>query len=188
MKLFNLPSCTVHCIVRRRNGRCMKSQTIKIVDLFIFSARQFDHWISCQNNCKRLEFDLNLLTIRIYCNSCWPCYDSTDYLYSIWSQDSFVKITKHTSQIRRQMSLGTYLEYEKSILGWFGQPGQYCEKKSLGRLQSYEIKSPPRTILWFRILGIFSVENIKWLCVFMFQTWDNSQLLRRVLWISAEQG
>ena len=27
--------------------------------------------------------------------------------------------------------------------------------------QSYEIKSPPWTILWFRILGIFSVENIK---------------------------
>ena len=53
-------------------------------------------------------------------------------------------------------------------------------------LQSYVIKSAPWTILWFRILGIFSVENIKRLCVFMFQTWDNSQLLRRVLWISAE--
>ena len=52
--------------------------------------------------------------------------------------------------------------------------------------QSYVIKSAPWTILWFRILGIFSVENIKRLCVFMFQTWDNSQLLRRVLWISAE--
>ena len=25
-------------------------------------------------------------------------------------------------------------------------------------IQSYEIKSPPRTIWWFRILGIFSVE------------------------------
>ena len=36
--------------------------------------------------------------------------------------------------------------------------------------QSYEIKSPPWTILWFRILGIFSVENIKRLWVFMFQT------------------
>ena len=36
--------------------------------------------------------------------------------------------------------------------------------------QNYEIKSPPWTILWFRILGIFSVENIKRLCVFMFQT------------------
>ena len=36
-------------------------------------------------------------------------------------------------------------------------------------IQSYEIKSPPWTILWFRILGIFSVENIK-RCVFMFQT------------------
>ena len=53
-------------------------------------------------------------------------------------------------------------------------------------LQSYEIKSPPWTILWFRIPGIFSVQNIKRLCIFMFQTWDNSQLLRRVLWISAE--
>ena len=33
--------------------------------------------------------------------------------------------------------------------------------------QSYEIKSPPWTILWFRILGIFSVENIARLGVFM---------------------
>ena len=33
----------------------------------------------------------------------------------------------------------------------------------------------------------YSVENIKRLCVFMFQTCSNSQLLRRVLWISAEQ-
>jgi hypothetical protein len=42
--------------------------------------------------------------------------------------------------------------------------------------QSYEIKSPPWTILWLRILGIFSVENIARLGVFMFQTSDNSQL------------
>ena len=54
-------------------------------------------------------------------------------------------------------------------------------------LQSYVIKSAPWTILWFRIFGIFSVENIKRLCVFMFQTCSNSQLLRRVLWISAEK-
>ena len=53
--------------------------------------------------------------------------------------------------------------------------------------QSYVIKSAPWTNLWFRILGIFSVEYIKRLCVFMFQTCSNSQLLRRVLWISAEQ-
>ena len=33
--------------------------------------------------------------------------------------------------------------------------------------QSYEIKSPPWTILWFRILGIFSVENIARLGAFM---------------------
>ena len=32
----------------------------------------------------------------------------------------------------------------------------------------------------------YPFENIKRLCVFMFQTWDNSQLLRRELWISAE--
>ena len=54
------------------------------------------------------------------------------------------------------------------------------------RIQSYEIKSPPWTILWFRIVGIFSVENIKRLCVLIFKTCSNSQLLRRVLWINAE--
>ena len=46
----------------------------------------------------------------------------------------------------------------------------------MSKKQSYEIKSPPWTILWFRILGIFSVENIARLGVFMFQTSDNSQL------------
>ena len=34
----------------------------------------------------------------------------------------------------------------------------------------------------------YSAENIKRLCVFMFQTCSNSQLMRRVLWISAEQA
>jgi hypothetical protein len=33
------------------------------------------------------------------------------------------------------MSLGTYLEYEKSILGWFGQAGSIV-KKSLGAVMS----------------------------------------------------
>ena len=42
--------------------------------------------------------------------------------------------------------------------------------------QSYEIKSPPWTIWWFRILGIFSVENIDRMDSMMFQTSDNSQL------------
>ena len=42
--------------------------------------------------------------------------------------------------------------------------------------QSYEIKSPPWTIWLFRILGIFSIENIDRLGDFMFQTSDNSQL------------
>ena len=44
------------------------------------------------------------------------------------------------------------------------------------RIQSYKIKSPPWTILWFRIVGIFYVESINRLGVFMFQTWDNSHL------------
>ena len=39
--------------------------------------------------------------------------------------------------------------------------------------QSYEIRSSPWTLLWFRILGIFIVENIDRLGVFIFQTWDN---------------
>ena len=38
-----------------------------------------------------------------------------------------------TPQISRQMDLGTYLQYEKSIMGWFKQPGQYW-KNSLGQL------------------------------------------------------
>ena len=42
--------------------------------------------------------------------------------------------------------------------------------------QSYVIKSAPWAILWFRILGIFSVENVARLGIFMFQTSDNSQL------------
>ena len=63
----------------------------------------------------------------------------------------------------------------------------YFIKNLVAKNQSYLIKSAPWTILWFKILGIFSVENIKRLCVFMFQTCSNSQLLRRVLWISAEQ-
>ena len=33
--------------------------------------------------------------------------------------------------------------------------------------QSYEIKSSPWTILWFRILGIFSVENIEVVCFYV---------------------
>ena len=50
------------------------------------------------------------------------------------------------------------------------------EHDCIAQIQSYEIKSPPWTIWWFRILGIFSVENIDRLGDFMFQTSDNSQL------------
>ena len=43
-------------------------------------------------------------------------------------------------------------------------------------LQSYEIKSPPWTIWLFRILGIFSVENINRMGAMMFQSSVNNQL------------
>ena len=61
------------------------------------------------------------------------------------------------------------------------QNDKYCIEHvvrmyTIQKTQSYEIKSPPWTILWFRILGIFSVENIDRLGFSMFQTWDNSQL------------
>ena len=76
----------------------------------------------------------------------------------------------------------SYLALSRSLTQLFS----YFRWWRVTQQQSYEIKSPAWTILWFRILGIFFIENIKRLCVFMFQTWDNSQLLRRVLWISAE--
>jgi hypothetical protein len=43
-------------------------------------------------------------------------------------------------------------------------------EKPNSTLHSYEIKSPSWTILWFRSLGIFLVENIDRLGVCMFQT------------------
>ena len=47
----------------------------------------------------------------------------------------------------------------------------FSSNSSLGRfIQSYEITSPPWTILWFRILRIFSVENIDRFGVFTLQT------------------
>ena len=64
---------------------------------------------------------------------------------------------------------------EESILGSQNQ-NSFGQGSTLYVMQSYEIKSPPWTILQFRILGIFSVENIAKLGVFMFQTSDNSQL------------
>jgi hypothetical protein len=39
-------------------------------------------------------------------------------------------------QIRRQMSLGTYLKYEKSILGCGLWVGLDCEKKRFGPIMS----------------------------------------------------
>ena len=56
-------------------------------------------------------------------------------------------------------------------------------------MQSYEIKSPPWTLLWFRILGNFSVENMGWvfLC-FKLQTIVSSALIHSTLlssWLGA---
>ena len=132
------------------------------------------------------------------------CYDFVRILETL--VENFIFYSHHTSNLYNATdtspittSLGNFI----SSVGW---KLHKCKSKSqshqfydvMGRnnfcrsilfvrwRQSYVIKSAPWTILWFRILGIFSVENIKRLCVFMFQTWDNSQLLRRVLWISAE--
>ena len=45
-------------------------------------------------------------------------------------------------------------------------PRSNKQKQHIRYSQSYVIKSAPWTILWFRILGIFSVENIARLGVF----------------------
>ena len=55
---------------------------------------------------------------------------------------------------------------------WFGKLSDMCQKENQTKwlgvysVQSYEIKSPPWTILWFRILEIFYVENTARLGVF----------------------
>jgi hypothetical protein len=69
---------------------------------------------------------------------------------------------------------------------WF--PSDFC---CTMYKQSYEIKSPPWTILWFRILGIFSVENIARLGVLCFklQTIVSSALIHSTLlssWLLSE--
>ena len=72
------------------------------------------------------------------------------------------------------LSCGRHLEISTSRWGadrWvtcLSMQAQACHNAKRGKVdlllchhfQSYEIKSPPFTILWFRILGIFSVENI----------------------------
>ena len=61
--------------------------------------------------------------------------------------------------------------------GWIESVPAYYSR--LSWLQSYEIKYPPWTILWFRILGIFSVESIKRLCVVCFKL----EIIVRYWWI-----
>ena len=76
----------------------------------------------------------------------------------------------------------TFLSFEKKIFDNDRTIRHlYCFRCSF--CQSYEIKSPPWTILWFRILGIFSVENIARLGVLCFklQTIVSSALIHSTL-------
>ena len=95
----------------------------------------------------------------------------------------FVRQT-HTEEKREEETkyhIRKASNYKKDIKEeWMRQQKDH-RMPNIDGCQSYVIKSAPWTILWFRILGIFFVENIKRLCVFMFQTCSNSQLLRRVL-------
>ena len=102
------------------------------------------------------------------------------YLYK--SHFHYVKISlKEASRQKKSESnylLSNYHGKVKTL--WEGhkiwkKSPTFFDKTAIITQQSYEIKSPSWTILWFRILGIFS-ENIDRLGVFMFQTWDNSQL------------
>ena len=80
-------------------------------------------------------------------------------------------------KIRSYLAISKYLALENdedSVEG--SENNDYEFRRCCGFRQSYEIKSPPWTILWFRILGIIFVENIARLGVFMFQTSDNGQL------------
>ena len=98
---------------------------------------------------------------------------------------SYVQLQSSSYKVLRW---ALFYQTESEILAGLGQLSslKLVNINIVWFIQSYEIKSPPWTILWFRILGIFPVEYIKRLCVFMFQTWDNNQLLRKVLWNSAE--
>ena len=52
----------------------------------------------------------------------------------------------------------------------------YRLEHSVSKVKAMKSSPPPWTIWWFRILAIFSDENIARLGVFMFQTSDNSLL------------
>ena len=77
------------------------------------------------------------------------------------------------------LNIRLVMEMANLLLESFRESPKTCvtnSRSAVGLFQSYEIKSPPWTIWWFRILGIFSVENIDRLGAMMFQTSDNSQL------------
>ena len=57
-----------------------------------------------------------------------------------------------------------------------GQQAWYTPKCFFRRVKAMKSSPLLGPFLWCRILRIFSVENIDRLGVFMFQTWDNSQL------------
>ena len=63
-------------------------------------------------------------------------------MYDIWTYISFDA---------RNMQ---YIDWKSNELPFFEYLNEYCQSG-----QSYEIKLPPRAILGFKILEIFSVEN-----------------------------
>ena len=129
----------------------------------------------------KLYFEYFMKREALCISCCFHLKTISDLHLNLWLLWNF------TSKPTLLYKLYHFKSSPSSSLFLLPRPRENIKDHSLHRcLQSYEIKSLPWTILWFRILGIFSVENIKRLCVFMFQTWDNNQLLRRVLWISAE--
>ena len=90
-----------------------------------------------------VPFRLVLVTIshkdlaKIACSEYFRPVSISDYFRPAIDDVGLHKICiwpSFCTQIWREMSLGKYLYDEKSILGWFEQPGQSCEKKVWGRL------------------------------------------------------
>ena len=79
--------------------------------------------------CSRNSDWRNQMALEFFLNPLWVLQEFFNNSATLCPSDKI-------SQIWRQMSLGTFLWYEKSILGWFGQLGRTCEKKSLGPIMS----------------------------------------------------
>jgi len=117
--------------------------------------------------------------------------DLNSVLSELTKEDREDECLQHAAKLRTAWSLSNYHKfftlYKKApkmsgyLIDWFIDRERKSALKIMIKAyatslililpyhQSYEIKSPPWIILWLRILGIFSVKNIKRLCVFMFQ-------------------